>query len=1040
MDNILIAFTADTGGLDETNKKLDELKDKEHALIQQMKELEKEKNVRKFYAQTASEQAKAEQEYGKKISKTRNELSQNKKSIEELSKAQKKLSEDIPTKVVEKSFREIRKEIENQVKTMTMLEQTDTKEYQKLIEKAGKLSDIQGDVQREIKGLASDTGAFDTILEGTQLMAGGFSVAQGAMAMFGAEGEDIQKMMMKLQSAIAITTGLQQVQNAMQKESYVLRLINNTQLKLGVIATNLDTASKSKNIIVSKSATAAQWLLNAAAAANPYVLLTMALITVVGALVLFTMKTESASEKQAKANELDQIRLEQLERLNQKTNELSEKNIKRLENELSVMQKMGSSQKDLAKKQEDILLEKIKMANYNYGYYKDEINNIDKNKTKLEELKESLDKLNAAKLQGNKKVEIKVDGKLQKVKVNDDDVRNAIQSSIDNTEFKIKLGVDAKEGKDSVDQANKEFMAEQAKKAKEMAKSEATAAAEVRLLEAKKGSKEELAARIESFATEKRIALQNTELTASQRKKILIETDKAIQDAKREFEIKELENEKLYNEAKRAQAVESSDEEFAYQLEVMKNTLEIGLHEKDITDAKRFNLETNYQKEVDKLTKEHNAKRNQVQLNFEISLINAKLTTVNKGGIDEYNLKLTIIDKQAELEKQEAKTSIKNKEELASKLTEIDANSNQEKKNILSNLIDYEAGIDKQRLDLEKVQNELILDSYSNSFKERSKARKALYNNELYIIKIEKNALEDKHRNGVISEEEYQKELTDIQMHETKDRLDKEREAERIKSEIRQESFETLSTIVNSSYEIQLNNLNQQLNDLQNYYTTDAEEAKKNKDLKLISEQEYAEKENKIKSEIAKKEKQQAVVTAMMNSANAIIKAFMQYGWPLGLVFAALTAAQTAAQISVINSQKPAYWKGRKGGKGELSWVGEQGPELMWLPSGASIVPARQSQMIANGDENMMRDWNIPMISNIPELPSIHQNVVNEFANKNQIGINYDILAKKIGLEMKRNVRIPQSRGDVHVKIDNNGITVSRNGNITNVKNGKYGV
>lgn len=40
-----------------------------------------------------------------------------------------------------------------------------------------------------------------------------------------------------------------------------------------------------------------------------------------------------------------------------------------------------------------------------------------------------------------------------------------------------------------------------------------------------------------------------------------------------------------------------------------------------------------------------------------------------------------------------------------------------------------------------------------------------------------------------------------------------------------------------------------------------------------------------------------------------------------------------------------------------LSWVGEEGPELMYLPRGARIVPNPQS-------EQLLRSWNIPMLAN----------------------------------------------------------------------------
>jgi TP901 family phage tail tape measure protein len=51
-----------------------------------------------------------------------------------------------------------------------------------------------------------------------------------------------------------------------------------------------------------------------------------------------------------------------------------------------------------------------------------------------------------------------------------------------------------------------------------------------------------------------------------------------------------------------------------------------------------------------------------------------------------------------------------------------------------------------------------------------------------------------------------------------------------------------------------------------------------------------------------------------------------------------------------------AYAKGTRNAPGGLSWVGENGPELTYLPRGAKVIPNRQS-------EQLLRSWNIPMLA-----------------------------------------------------------------------------
>jgi len=57
--------------------------------------------------------------------------------------------------------------------------------------------------------------------------------------------------------------------------------------------------------------------------------------------------------------------------------------------------------------------------------------------------------------------------------------------------------------------------------------------------------------------------------------------------------------------------------------------------------------------------------------------------------------------------------------------------------------------------------------------------------------------------------------------------------------------------------------------------------------------------------------KAMSIASAIMNSAQAITKAWAQWGWPLGAVFGAITAAATGVQVGIIQSQEmPSYEKG----------------------------------------------------------------------------------------------------------------------------------
>lgn len=84
---------------------------------------------------------------------------------------------------------------------------------------AGELQDQVGDTQQRIKALSSDTFALDATIGVVQGLAGAFSIAQGAAGLLGDENEDLQKSLLKVNSAMAILSGLQQLQNTLQRQS-----------------------------------------------------------------------------------------------------------------------------------------------------------------------------------------------------------------------------------------------------------------------------------------------------------------------------------------------------------------------------------------------------------------------------------------------------------------------------------------------------------------------------------------------------------------------------------------------------------------------------------------------------------------------------------------------------------------------------------------------------------------------------------------------------------------------------------------------------
>lgn len=96
-------------------------------------------------------------------------------------------------------------------------EQSDA--YKQLVNELGRLTDIQGDIAQQGKVLANDEQQVAGVIQGLSGLSGAFSAAQGAVALFGDENEDLQRIMLKVQALMGITIGLQQVQQTLNKDS-----------------------------------------------------------------------------------------------------------------------------------------------------------------------------------------------------------------------------------------------------------------------------------------------------------------------------------------------------------------------------------------------------------------------------------------------------------------------------------------------------------------------------------------------------------------------------------------------------------------------------------------------------------------------------------------------------------------------------------------------------------------------------------------------------------------------------------------------------
>jgi hypothetical protein len=120
--------------------------------------------------------------------------------------------------------------------------QQNTEEYQKMAEKAAQLSDTLGDLRAQTSILANDDANLQGFISGVNGLSGAFTTATGVMSLFASENENLMKIQARVQSVMAITMGLQQVFNALNKDS-AFRLVTVTKAKELLTAANYRLAT-----------------------------------------------------------------------------------------------------------------------------------------------------------------------------------------------------------------------------------------------------------------------------------------------------------------------------------------------------------------------------------------------------------------------------------------------------------------------------------------------------------------------------------------------------------------------------------------------------------------------------------------------------------------------------------------------------------------------------------------------------------------------------------------------------------------------------
>ena len=152
------------------------------------------------------------------------------------------------------SLRQRLREVKTALVEMEASGQRGTEAYKALQAEAARLTDAWSDASAQATILAHDQRGMQGVISGLSGLSGAASVAQGAMGLFGVENEKLQQIMLRVQSVMAITMGLQKIQQTLNKDSAFslvtlnsLKKIWNKLLGESASVQAEDTASTSAN-------------------------------------------------------------------------------------------------------------------------------------------------------------------------------------------------------------------------------------------------------------------------------------------------------------------------------------------------------------------------------------------------------------------------------------------------------------------------------------------------------------------------------------------------------------------------------------------------------------------------------------------------------------------------------------------------------------------------------------------------------------------------------------------------------------------------
>lgn len=184
----------------------------------------------------------------------------------------------------------------NELTELALAGKENSEEFQTLFSHAENLQRNISNVNRSVKELGSNNKYISAGVQAVSALAGGFAVAQGAVALFGDENQDLVKVISKVTGAMAILQGIESIANALNKDSALSVLLFSSAQKKKAAATLESAEATVADATATEVATVATKSWTVALLSNPIFIIGAIILGVVAALVAMASSSDDAAE------------------------------------------------------------------------------------------------------------------------------------------------------------------------------------------------------------------------------------------------------------------------------------------------------------------------------------------------------------------------------------------------------------------------------------------------------------------------------------------------------------------------------------------------------------------------------------------------------------------------------------------------------------------------------------------------------------------------------------------------------------------------